>query len=50
MDYTSYFTPAPQTFNYLGFGNDASTANSHEASNGSNTAIQVREFDSPSSS
>lgn len=45
MDYTSYFTPAPQTFNYLGFGNDASTANSHEASNGSNTATQSMELE-----
>jgi hypothetical protein len=42
MDYTSYFTPAPNTFGYLGFGNDANVPSSHGVSSDSNAPIQVR--------
>jgi hypothetical protein len=47
MDYTSYFTPAPQAFGYLGFGNDSNVPNSHRVSSESNAPIQVRIFNSP---
>jgi hypothetical protein len=40
MDYTSYFTPAPQAFGYLGFVNDANVPNG--VSGESNAPIQVR--------
>jgi hypothetical protein len=40
MDYTSYFTPAPQAFGYLGFVNDANVPNG--VSSESNAPIQVR--------
>lgn len=47
MDYTSYFTPAPNTFGYLGFGNDANVTSSHGVSSDSNEPIQVRIVTSP---
>jgi hypothetical protein len=40
MDYTNYFTPAPQAFGYLGFANDANVPNG--VSGESNAPIQVR--------
>jgi hypothetical protein len=43
MDYTSYFTPAPHTFGYLGFSNDANVPTSHDVSSESNVPIQVRD-------
>ena len=44
MDYTSYFTPAPNTFGYLGFVNDANVPDNHGVSSDSNAPIQVRMF------
>jgi hypothetical protein len=40
MDYNNYFAPAPHTFGYLGFGNDA-TVLSHGASSDNNAAVEV---------
>ena len=40
MDYTNYFTPAPQAFGYLGFVNGANVPNG--VSGESNAPIQVR--------
>jgi len=40
LDYTSYFTPAPQAFGYLGFVNDTNVPNGVSAE--SNAPIQVR--------
>ena len=40
MDYNNYFAPAPHTFGYLGFGNDA-TVLSHGASSDNNGAVEV---------
>jgi hypothetical protein len=39
MDYNNYFAPAPHTFGYLGFGNDASVLG-HGASD-ANAAVEV---------
>jgi len=46
MDYTSYFTSAPNTFGYVGFVNDANLPNGHGVSSESNAPIQVRKPDS----
>jgi hypothetical protein len=40
MDYNNYFAPAPHTFGYLGFGNDA-TVLSHGAGSDNNGAVEV---------
>ena len=40
MDYNNYFAPAPHTFGYLGFGNDA-TVLGHGASSDNNAAVEV---------
>ena len=40
MDYNNYFAPAPHTFGYLGFGNDAA-ALGHGAGSDNNGAVEV---------
>ena len=40
MDYNNYFAPAPHTFGYLGFGNDA-TVLGHGAGSDNNGAVEV---------
>ena len=40
MDYNNYFAPAPHTFGYLGFGNDA-TVLGHGAGGDNNGAVEV---------
>lgn len=40
LDYNNYFAPAPHTFGYLGFGNDAPVL-SHGASSDNNGAVEV---------
>ena len=40
MDYNNYFAPAPHTFGYLGFGNDA-TVIGHGAGGDNNGAVEV---------
>jgi AP-1-like factor len=42
MDYNNYFAPAPHTFGYLGFGNDA-TALGHGAGSDNNGAVESME-------
>lgn len=40
MDYNNYFAPAPHTFGYLGFGNEA-TVLGHGAGSDNNGAVEV---------
>jgi len=40
LDYNNYFTPAPHTFGYLGFGNDA-TVLGHGAGSDNHGAVEV---------
>jgi hypothetical protein len=40
LDYNNYFAPAPHTFGYLGFGNDA-TVLGHGAGSDNNGAVEV---------
>ena len=40
MDYNNYFAPAPHTFGYLGFGNDANVLG-HGANSDNNGAVEV---------
>lgn len=42
MDYNNYFAPAPHTFGYLGFGNDA-TVLGHGAGSDNNGAVESME-------
>jgi hypothetical protein len=40
LDYNNYFAPAPHTFGYLGFGNDA-TVLGHGAGSDNHGAVEV---------
>lgn len=41
MDYNNYFAPAPHSFGYLGFGNDANLLGTGANGDNNNGAVQV---------